>query len=161
MHLCLYIARKEPGHSRAAEAEAAKRSRAKKREAISDPEVIRQFGTAVAAASVPSTSGGSTKGTVVGAEAVTGEPTAPGEPVSTAPGPSGSASSAGTGKSSIVRVLLGVVRRHESRFCCCIHSTPCTDLYDILPIPLRCIPSGGYAILLGIELTWLTSLAFH
>ena len=68
---------------------------------LTDPEVIRQFGTAVAAASVPSTSGGSTERTVGGAEAVTGEPTAPGEPVSTAPGPSGSASSAGTGASPL------------------------------------------------------------
>ena len=233
MHLCLYIARKEPGHSRAAEAEAAKRSRAKKREAISsvlflestssmshrsrssrsatstasgstsagsgetagpsgdgatdsavvtpqapggsteevgtsairaavlgilaDPEVIRQF---VAAASVPSTSGGSTEGTVGGAEAVTGEPTAPGEPVSTAPGPSGSASSAGTGKSSIVRVLLGVVRRHESRFCCCIHSTPliCTTFYLSLSgaSPLGAMPSSLELSSLGLQVSHST-----
>ena len=70
-------------------------------EILADPEVIRQFGTAVAAASsVPSTSGGTTEA-AAGPGAITGGATAPGEAASTVPGPSGSGNTAGTSKSSL------------------------------------------------------------
>ena len=66
-------------------------------EILADPEVIRQFGTVVAAASsIPSTSGGTTEA-AAGPGTVTGGATAPGEAASTAPGPSGSGGTAGTG----------------------------------------------------------------
>ena len=69
-------------------------------EVLADPEVIRQFGTAVAAAStVPSTPSGTTQA-AAGQGTVSGGATAQGEAASTAPGPSGSGSTAGTGKSS-------------------------------------------------------------
>ena len=69
-------------------------------EVLADPEVIRQFGTAVAAAStVPSTPGGTTE-VAAGPGTVSGGATAQGEAASTAPGPSGSGGTAGTGKSS-------------------------------------------------------------
>ena len=69
-------------------------------EVLADPEVIWQFGTAVAAAStVPSTPGGTTEA-AAGPGTVSGGATAQGEAASTAPGPSGSGSTAGTGKSS-------------------------------------------------------------
>ena len=69
-------------------------------EVLADPEVIRQFGTAVAAAStVPSTPGGTTEA-AAGPGTVSGGATAQGEAASTAPGPSGSGGTAGTGKNS-------------------------------------------------------------
>ena len=69
-------------------------------EVLADPEVIWQFGTAVAAASsVPSTLGGTTEAAAAPGT-VSGGATAQGEAASTAPGPSGSGSSASTGKSS-------------------------------------------------------------
>ena len=69
-------------------------------EVLADSEVIRQFGTAVAAAStVPSTPSGTTQA-AAGQGTVSGGATVQGEAASTAPGPSGSGSTAGTGKTS-------------------------------------------------------------